>query len=119
MVILSIDGIDCSYGSVDVLKDIHFDVNNGEFLGILGPNGSGKTTLLRSISRVLKPKKGTILIGEKDIYKMKTLSTQNSAIYRIIYFVHNLKLALGYILKSIPNQDPNIIKAQMPPIIAV
>lgn len=73
MVKLSIDGIDCSYGSIDILKDIHFNVNSGEFLGILGPNGSGKTTLLRSISRVLKPKKGLILIGDQDIYKMKSM----------------------------------------------
>ena len=73
MVVLTIDGIDCSYGSVKVLEDIQFAVESGEFLGILGPNGSGKTTLLRSISRVLKPQKGTIFIGDADIYKLKTL----------------------------------------------
>ena len=73
MVILAIDGVDCSYGSVDVLKDVSFAVKSGQFLGILGPNGSGKSTLLKSISRVLKPKKGAILIGETDIYKMKTV----------------------------------------------
>jgi iron complex transport system ATP-binding protein len=73
MVVLTIDDIDCSYGSVNVLKDVHFAVKNGEFLGILGPNGSGKTTLLRSISRVLKPQKGVILIDKKDIYGMKSV----------------------------------------------
>jgi iron complex transport system ATP-binding protein len=73
MVVLTIDGIDCSYGSINVLKDVNFEVKNGEFLGVLGPNGSGKTTLLRSISRVLKPKKGSILIDEKDVYTMKTV----------------------------------------------
>jgi iron complex transport system ATP-binding protein len=73
MLNLTIDGVDCSYGSVDILKDVSFSVESGQFLGILGPNGSGKTTLLKSISRVLKPKKGTILIGDKDIYKMKTI----------------------------------------------
>ena len=73
MVVLTIDGVDCSYGSIDVLKDVSFNVESGQFLGILGPNGSGKTTLLKSISRVLKPKKGAILIGKEDIYKMKTV----------------------------------------------
>ena len=73
MVVLTIDGIDCSYGSVDVLKDVDFEVKSGEFLGILGPNGSGKTTLLKSISRVLQPHKGTILIDEKNIYGMKSV----------------------------------------------
>jgi iron complex transport system ATP-binding protein len=73
MVFLTIDGIDCSYGSTNVLKDVKFAVKSGQFLGILGPNGSGKTTLLKSISRVLKPKKGVILIDDKDIYGMKSL----------------------------------------------
>jgi iron complex transport system ATP-binding protein len=73
MVVLTIDGIDCSYGSVNVLKDVDFAVESGEFLGILGPNGSGKTTLLRSISRVLQPRRGVILIGDKDIYGMKSV----------------------------------------------
>jgi iron complex transport system ATP-binding protein len=73
MVVLTIDGINCSYGSVDVLKDVDFVVESGQFLGILGPNGSGKTTLLRSISRVLKPEKGAILIDAKNIYSMKTV----------------------------------------------
>ena len=73
MVTLTIDGIDCSYGSVDVLKDIGFAVESGQFLGILGPNGSGKTTLLKSISRVLKPQKGAIFIGDENVYKMKTV----------------------------------------------
>ncbi len=70
---LTIDDIDCAYGSVEILKDINFKVKSGQFLGILGPNGSGKTTLLKSISKVLKPKKGAILIDDKDIYKMKNL----------------------------------------------
>ena len=73
MVKLTIDGINCYYGSVKILEDIQFAIKSGEFLGILGPNGSGKTTLLKSISRILKPRKGTILIGDEDIYKMKTV----------------------------------------------
>ena len=73
VVVLTIDGVDCSYGSVEILKDINFKVNSGEFLGILGPNGSGKSTLLKSISRVLKPKKGAIIIDDKNVYNMKTI----------------------------------------------
>jgi iron complex transport system ATP-binding protein len=73
MVKLTIGDIDCYYGSTKILEAIQFAVKSGEFLGILGPNGSGKTTLLKSISRILKPKKGAILIGESNIYDMKTL----------------------------------------------
>lgn len=73
MVTLTIGGVDISYGSIDVCKDINFVVESGQFFGILGPNGSGKTTLLKSISRLLKPKKGAILLDESNIYSMKTL----------------------------------------------
>ncbi len=48
-------------------------VKEGDFVGIIGPNGSGKSTLLKSISRTLKPHKGTILLNDKDIYSLKSV----------------------------------------------
>lgn len=71
MVILNVGGVECRYGSVRILEDVSFSAKEGDFVGILGPNGSGKTTLLKSISRTLKPHKGTILLDESDIYNLK------------------------------------------------
>ncbi|MCJ7559801.1 ABC transporter ATP-binding protein [Candidatus Bathyarchaeota archaeon] len=71
LVLLNVDGVECRYGSVKVIEDVSFSVKEGDFVGILGPNGSGKTTLLKSISRILKPHKGTILLNEADIYTLK------------------------------------------------
>ena len=73
MLKLTINNIDCYYGSIQILDGIQFGVKSGEFLGILGPNGSGKTTLLKSISRLLKPRKGAILMDELNIYDLKTV----------------------------------------------
>jgi iron complex transport system ATP-binding protein len=73
LVLLNVDGVECRYGSVKVLEDISLSVKGGDFVGILGPNGSGKTTLLKSISRILKPHKGTILLNEADIYSLKSV----------------------------------------------
>ena len=73
MVLLNVDGIEFRYGSVKVLEDVSLSVEGGDFVGILGPNGSGKTTLLKSISRILKPHKGTILLNEADIYSLKSV----------------------------------------------
>jgi iron complex transport system ATP-binding protein len=73
LVLLNVDGVECRYGSVKVLEDVSLSVKGGDFVGILGPNGSGKTTLLKSISRILKPHKGTILLNEADIYSLKSV----------------------------------------------
>ncbi len=70
MVLLNLDGVECRYGSATVLEDVSLSVKEGDFVGIIGPNGSGKTTLLKSISRVLKPHKGTILLDKDDIYSL-------------------------------------------------
>jgi cobalamin transport system ATP-binding protein len=73
LVLLSVDGVECRYGSVKILENVHFTVNEGDFVGIVGPNGSGKTTLLKSISRTLKPFKGTILLDKTDVYSIKSV----------------------------------------------
>jgi iron complex transport system ATP-binding protein len=67
---LDIRGVWFSYGSRDALEDVTLGVEEGEVVSIVGPNGSGKTTLLKCIDRMLKPKKGTILMEDKDVGKM-------------------------------------------------
>jgi len=49
-----------SYGSIAAIKGISLEVRKGEVVSILGANGAGKTTTLRTISRLLKPKSGSI-----------------------------------------------------------
>ena len=73
MVLLNVDGVECRYGSIKILENVSLSVKEGDFVGIIGPNGSGKTTLLKSISRTLKPHKGTILLDDKDIYSLKSV----------------------------------------------
>ena len=54
-----------SYGDHPILKDVTFTVEQGDFLGILGPNGGGKTTLLKLLLGMLKPDRGEIkILGE-------------------------------------------------------
>jgi iron complex transport system ATP-binding protein len=67
---LEIKNLICGYDSKFLLKDINFRIETGEFVGIIGPNGSGKTTLLRAITRVLKPKKGSIIFEGENIWQM-------------------------------------------------
>lgn len=68
---LKIDEISFSYGAVDVLANVTFSVRRGEFVGIVGPNGSGKSTLLRTISNILKPRGGAVLLDGRKVSTMK------------------------------------------------
>ena len=69
---LKIDNIDCYYGSIKVLESVDLSADSGDFIGVIGPNGSGKSTLLRSISRILRPKVGTVLLNHTDVYALSS-----------------------------------------------
>lgn len=56
-----------SFGELEVLKGIDFQVNSGEVVCVIGPSGSGKSTLLRCVNRLEEPSSGTILIEGVDI----------------------------------------------------
>jgi branched-chain amino acid transport system ATP-binding protein len=67
---LEIDGLSAGYGRVQVLWDLCLNVQEGEFVALIGANGAGKTTLLRTISGVMRPSAGTITFLDKRLDKM-------------------------------------------------
>ncbi len=56
-----------TYGSVDALRGIDLNVRLGEFLTVFGPNGAGKTTLLKTLSTIIKPTSGSVIIDGLDV----------------------------------------------------
>jgi ABC-type Mn2+/Zn2+ transport system ATPase subunit len=58
--LLEATGLCLSYGRKEILRDVNFQIGEGEFWFFLGPNGQGKTTLLRSILGMLKPRFGSL-----------------------------------------------------------
>ncbi len=68
--ILSVAEIQFSYPSRPVLRDVSFQLQRGQILGVLGVNGAGKSTLLKCLNRILRPKKGTVLLDGKNILRM-------------------------------------------------
>lgn len=63
---ISADNISIKYGDRHVIERFSLAVDQGGFIGILGPNGCGKTTFLRALSRILKPDKGAVFIEGLD-----------------------------------------------------
>ena len=67
---LEIKNIDVFYGDVQVIWNASFDVQKREIVALIGANGAGKSTILKTISGMLRPKKGDILFENIPIYKI-------------------------------------------------
>lgn len=63
---ISVKGVTFSYGGPVVLEDVNLDVEDGEFLGVVGPNAGGKSTLLRLMLGLLEPTTGSIEVGGRS-----------------------------------------------------
>ncbi|MBU0698573.1 MAG: ABC transporter ATP-binding protein [Proteobacteria bacterium] len=67
---LQIEGLRSSYGSIPVLKGVSIRIPKGEIISIIGANGAGKSTLLKTISGLVKVRKGRIIYKGLDIAGM-------------------------------------------------
>ena len=65
--ILSVSGVTKHFGGLVALRDLSFDIQRDEAVGLMGPNGAGKTTLLNLIAGVYRPDSGRILFEGKNI----------------------------------------------------
>ena len=68
---LALEGVDCYYGEVQILKEVSLHVDAGEIVGLLGRNGAGKTTTLRAIMGLVRPRSGTIRLDGTDLGRLR------------------------------------------------
>ncbi len=64
---LKVDSINVYYGSIHAVKDVSFEVNEGEIVSLIGANGAGKSTILKTISGLLRSKTGVIAFRGENI----------------------------------------------------
>ncbi|MBC1333826.1 ABC transporter ATP-binding protein [Listeria booriae] len=69
---LQVNNVTKQFGDKLAVDDLHFQINAGEILGLIGQNGAGKTTTFRLILNFLKPNSGEILWDNKEITKINT-----------------------------------------------
>ncbi len=67
MHLLKIEGLCKSFGGLKAIRNVAFDVEEGEIVGLIGPNGSGKTTMLNLITGFLKPNSGAVTFKGENI----------------------------------------------------
>ena len=72
MSILTVEGLDKTFGGLKALSGVSFSVKKGEILGVIGPNGSGKTTTFNMISGYHRPTSGKVFFQGREIHRLPT-----------------------------------------------
>lgn len=99
---LRVDDVSLSFGGIKALRNITFDVPEGQIVAVIGPNGAGKTSLINSINGFYQPQEGAILFEGKRIndlppYRRAKLGIsrtfQNIALYTNATVLDNLMAA--------------------------
>jgi len=117
---LEVIGLSKTYNIKEAVKDVSFEVNQNEIIGILGPNGCGKTTTIGMILGLLKPSKGKILINGVEIESQrvdllnklnfispyielpkKLTVRQNLEVYGRLYDINKLKEKIDYMCEKL------------------
>jgi len=100
--LIQVQGLNSFYGASHILRNIDFQVNRGETIGLMGRNGMGKSTLLKSIMGIVTPESGQVFIkgqrmNERDIFEVAQLGIayvpEGRGIFGNLSVVENLKMA--------------------------
>jgi branched-chain amino acid transport system ATP-binding protein len=107
--ILRCDAVGLSFGSVQALSDMTFEVARGEFVSIIGPNGAGKTSVINTITGFYRPTQGRIHFKGRDITRLPphkvsragiARTFQNTELFAGLTVLENLLAARHMYLKS-------------------
>ncbi len=122
---LKITNLVKSFGDLDVLKGINFEIKEGEVLAIIGPSGSGKSTLIRCLNYLEQPQQGIIEIDDarldaaqpskKDIQNIRSKTAmvfQNYNLYKNKTALENVTESL-IVVKKMPKAQANEIGMQL------
>ena len=68
--ILKLDGVVAGYGAGDILKGVDLSVEAGTITCLIGPNGAGKSTVLKTVSGLLRPRRGTVMFEDREVSRL-------------------------------------------------
>lgn len=107
---IKVEKLNKSFGNVEAVKDLSFDIAKGEVVGFLGPNGAGKTTTMRLLAGYFTPDSGTIEIGGTrmsddiaEVQKKIGYMPENNPLYKDMLVTEILALSAD--LKGIPQAE--------------
>jgi energy-coupling factor transporter ATP-binding protein EcfA2 len=74
-----LEGVRKAFGSQVVLKDVDFDVKEGETVALLGPSGTGKSVTLKTIIGLIRPDAGTVLVDDQNVWQLDRLGLKRAS----------------------------------------
>jgi len=98
-------------GGTVALKDLSFEVNDGEFLVVIGLSGSGKSTLLRCINRLIDPTEGTITMDGVDITAAKGAELRHIRRHIGMIFQHFNLVKRSSVMTNVLNGRFRVLKS--------
>jgi putative spermidine/putrescine transport system ATP-binding protein len=109
---LSVKNIHKTFANNTVVQDFNLDVESGEFVSFLGPSGCGKTTVLRMVAGFEEPTSGSIVIGGKDVTRLKPNQRNIGMVFQAYALFPNLTVAqnIAFGLKVARVAKPEIEK---------
>lgn len=120
--ILEIKNLSVSYGGIEAIKNISFDVEEGKIVTLIGSNGAGKSSTLRSIAGIVKAKSGEVLFNGENILGMSpdhivkrgiTLVPEGRRVFPNLTVLENLKIG-AYLRKDNLNDDIEYVYSLFP-----
>ncbi len=107
-VMLKVSALYKNFGGVQAIRDLNFELNQGELLGLIGPNGSGKTTAVNLITGFVKPTEGEIIYRGRNITGMPPYKVVRLGIARTFQMVKPFYQLPAYKNMIIPLYSPRI-----------
>lgn len=111
MSLLRVENLSVNYGSINALREVSFEVNQGEIVSLIGANGAGKTTIMNTVAALKEPSGGAIYFDDKDITRMPSqgrvaagivLSPEGRQVFSQFSVRDNLMMG-GYLFKNSDN----------------
>lgn len=91
--LLQVDNISKSFGGIQAVLNVSFDLVKGDIMGVIGPNGSGKTTLINLVTGFVKKSSGVVIFRDRDITRLPPHKIADIGIARTFQTIrayHNL-----------------------------
>jgi ABC-2 type transport system ATP-binding protein len=100
--VISLQGLTKSYGRLEAVRDLTFDINAGTIFGFLGANGAGKTTTMRMLCGLTRPTRGSATIADADVWRKRHIArskfgyvAQRFSLYRDLTVAENFRFFAG------------------------